>query len=121
MAGRRDGARPVVHVTGVARVERADRRLGLRLALALVAVFGLGVPFALLALLVRTKWEPLVRLDTSVADRLHAAALRNDWLVGTLEAISHVFDPIVFRVVVTLLAVGLLRTGRRRLALWALV
>ena len=102
-------------------VERADRRLGLRLALGLVATFGLGVPFALLALLIRARWDPLVRLDTSVADGLHRVALRNEWLVDTLKVVSTVFDPMVFRVVLTLVALWLLRIGRRRLAAWTLV
>jgi len=103
------------------RVERSDRRLGLRLALGLAAMFGLGVPFLLLALLVRAEWDPLIRLDTSVAEDLHDVAVRNDWLVDTLKVVSDVFDPMVFRIVVTLLALWLLRAARRRLALWALV
>jgi undecaprenyl-diphosphatase len=102
-------------------VERADRRLGLRLALGLVATFGLGVPFVLLALLVRARWDPLIGLDTSVAEGMHEVALRNDWLVDTLVVLSDVFDPLVFRVVTTLIAVWLLWVGRRRLATWALV
>lgn len=102
-------------------VQRADRRLGLRLGLALLAAFGLGLPFLLLALLVRARWEPLIRLDTTVADSLHAYALRNDWLVTALEVVSNVFDPLVFRAVATGLAVWLLAAGRRRLAVWVLV
>ena len=102
-------------------VTRADRRLGLRLALGLAAVFGLGVPFLLLALLVRTRWAPLIDLDTTVATQLHAVAVRNHWLVDLLKAISTVFDPITFRVVTTLAALVLLRAGRRRLAVWTLV
>lgn len=102
-------------------VQRADRRLGLRLVLALVATFGLGVPFVLLALLVRARWNPLIRLDTTVAGSLNAYALRNDWLVDPLEVVSHVFDPLVFRLIATGLAVWLLVAGRRRLALWTLV
>src|SRR5829696_3730194 len=86
------------------RVERSDRRLGLRLALGLAAMFGLGVPFLLLALLVRAEWDPLIRLDTSVAEDLHDVAVRNDWLVDTLKVVSDVFDPMVFRIVVTLWA-----------------
>jgi len=102
-------------------VRRADRRLGLRLGLALVATFGLGLLFVLLALLVRARWNPLIRLDTTVADSLHAYALRNDWLVTALEVVSHVFDPLVFRLVATGLAVWLLTAGRSRLAAWTLV
>jgi len=106
----------------VTTVRRADRKLGLRLLLALVATLGLGVPFALLALLVRARWDPLIRLDTSVADGLHAVALRNPWLVDTLDGISVVIDPWVLRPVVTLVAVWLLVRERRvRLASWVLV
>lgn len=104
------------------RVQRADRRLGLRLALALVATVGLGVPVLLLALLVRAKWGPLVRLDTSVAAGLHELALRNAWLVDALEAVSLVIGPFVLRPVVMLVALWLLVRRRRvRLASWVLV
>ena len=100
---------------------RADRRLVVRLALALVAAIALGVPFLLLALLVRDNWSPLVELDTSVADRMHLVALAHHWLVTLLKGISTVFDPITFRVVTTVLALLLFRRGRRRLAIWTLV
>lgn len=100
---------------------RADRRLVLRLALGLAAAVVLGVPFLLLALLVRSNWSPLIQLDTSVADRMHAIALDQHWLVTLLKAISDVFDPITFRVVTTALAVLLFWRGRRRLAIWTLV
>jgi membrane-associated phospholipid phosphatase len=53
----------------VTLLARADRRLVLRLALGLAAVILLGVPFLLLALLVRATWSPLFDLDTSVAGR----------------------------------------------------
>jgi membrane-associated phospholipid phosphatase len=100
---------------------RADRRLILRLALALAAAVALGVPFLLLALLVRAKWSPLLDLDTTVANRLHAVAVRNDWLVTLLKVVSNVFDPITFRVVATGAAAALLWRGRHRLAAWTLV
>jgi membrane-associated phospholipid phosphatase len=106
----------------VTRVGRADRRLGLRLGLALIATLGLGVPFTLLAVLVRAEWDPLIRLDTSVAEGLNRVALRNDWLVHTLEAVSFVIGPFVLRPVVTLVALWLLVRERRvRLAGWVLV
>lgn len=100
---------------------RADRRLVLRLALGLAAAVVLGVPFLLLALLVRANWSPLVQLDVSVAERMHAIALDQHWLVTLLKAISDVFDPITFRVVTTAVAVLLFWRGRRRLAIWTLV
>src|SRR6266566_3451058 len=101
--------------------QRADQNLGLRLLVALVATFGVGVPVTLLALLLRAKWGPLIRLDTSVANALHSLAVRDHWLVSVLKVASTVFNPTVFRVVVTGLAVWLLVIGRRRLALWTLI
>jgi membrane-associated phospholipid phosphatase len=100
---------------------RADRRLALRLGLGLAAVLVLGVPFLLLALLVRAHWDPLFRLDTSVANGLHRIAVRDGWLVSLLKAISTVFDPITFRVVTTVVAVVLLWRRRFRLGSWTLV
>jgi membrane-associated phospholipid phosphatase len=100
---------------------RADRRLVLRLALGLAALVVLGVPFLLVALLVRAKWSPLLDLDTSVAGHLHAVAVGHAWLVTVLKVVSDVFDPITFRVVTTAAAAFLLWRGRRRLAVWILV
>jgi len=100
---------------------RADRRLMVRLSLGLAAAVVLGVPFLLLALLVRDNWSPLVRLDTSVADRMHVVALHDHWLVTLLKTISDVFDPITFRVVTTVVAVLLFWRRRPRLAIWTLV
>lgn len=100
---------------------RADRRLMLRLSLGMAAAVVLGVPFLLLALLVRDNWSPLIRLDTSIADRMHMIALDHHWLVSLLKGISTVFDPITFRVVTTVLAVLLFWRHRPRLAIWTLI
>jgi membrane-associated phospholipid phosphatase len=104
-----------------ARSASADRRLGLRLVFALVAVFLVGVPFLALLLLVRAKWSPLVHLDMGVAADLHRSALRHPSLVRTCTVVSTVFDPNVFRVAATGLAVWLLADHRPRLASWTLV
>ncbi len=100
---------------------RADRRLTLRLALGLIAAAGVGAGFLLLTLLVRAKWDPLLDLDSWVADRLHGVAVRHRWFVDLLKALSDVFDPIVFRVVATVVALVLLWRRRQRLASWTLV
>jgi membrane-associated phospholipid phosphatase len=98
-----------------------DRRFGLRLTLALLAVLVIGVPFLLLLLLVRAKWAPLLRLDHGVAADLHRVALRSPALVRSLEVVSTMFDPNVFRVSATVLAGWLLLRHRPRLASWTLV
>ena len=103
-------------------VDRADRTLGLRLLLALAATIGLGVPVTLLAFLVRANWDPLIRLDLSVAAGLHRLAVRNDWLVDLLQGISVVIGPWVLRPIVTVVALWLLVRERRiRLATWVLI
>jgi undecaprenyl-diphosphatase len=102
-------------------VQRADRRLGLRLTVALLAAGGLGLPFLLLALLVRARWAPLAELDTTVATSLHRVALRNGWLVDALQVVSFVLGPFVLRPALTLVALVLLRRRRTRLATWVLV
>jgi membrane-associated phospholipid phosphatase len=99
----------------------SDRRLGLRLAVAAAAVFVIGVPFALLVLLVRAKWAPLFHLDQNAAGTLHRLALRHAPLVTTLKMISTVFDPLVFRLVATGVAAWLFVARRPRLAAWTLV
>lgn len=103
-------------------VQRADRTLGLRLLLALAATIGLGVPVTLLAFLVRAKWDPLIRLDLSVATGLHGVAVRDPWFVGALQDVSLVGGPWVLRPIVTVVALWLLVRERRiRLALWVLL
>jgi membrane-associated phospholipid phosphatase len=98
-----------------------DRRLGLRLLLALVAVFAIGVPFLVLLVLVRVKWSPLLHLDQGLAADLHTPALAHPALARGLVVISTVFDPNVFRAITTALAVWLLVQHRPRLASWTLV
>ena len=102
-------------------VTRADRRLAGRMAVALAAALGLGIPFLLLALLVRGQWGPLIDLDTTVAERLNGVARRNDWLVGLMQDVSFVLGPSVLRPVVTVMAVVLLVRRRPRLGCWVLV
>lgn len=99
---------------------RADRRLGGRLTVALVAAVVLGVPVLLLALLVRANWDPVIRLDLAVADGLHGYAVRHRWLVGVMQDVSFVLGPFVLRPVVTVLAVVLLVRRRYRLGSWVL-
>jgi undecaprenyl-diphosphatase len=107
---------------GIRAVRRLDpdSRYGLRLTLALVAVFVLGVPFLVLLLVVQRAWPPLLRVDRAVADNLHVLAVRHHWLVTFLDQVSTVFSPTVFRIAASLLAIWLLVRRRTRLACWAL-
>jgi membrane-associated phospholipid phosphatase len=105
----------------VTTLTRADRRLTLRLLLGLVAVGALGLGFLVLALLVRANWDPLIDLDQSVANGLHAVAVRHPWFVSLLKGLSDVFDPITFRVLSTGIALVLLARRHVRLGAWTLV
>ena len=97
--------------------------------LGLVARLGLGagiaalvaIPFTLLVVLVESEWEPLERLDRSVADTLNSLARADSSLVDGLEVGADLFDPWVFRGLVVGVAVWLWIRGARRLATWAVV
>jgi membrane-associated phospholipid phosphatase len=94
--------------------------LGLRLALACLAVFLVTVPFTALLALVDTKWGPLRRLDVSSTKHANALVLHHHAFVDPLRATSYIFHAWVFRVVVVALAGWLIYRGARRLAAWAL-
>ncbi|MYV96857.1 phosphatase PAP2 family protein [Streptomyces sp. SID3343] len=99
-----------------------DRRFGLRLTLVALALLVGAIPFTLLALLVQTKWSPLLDMDGDVANGL------NDWVVAhpgwehvLLFLTDWVWDPNTYRLLVVLLCVWLWRRGARRLVAWAAV
>lgn len=100
------------------RLDR-DRLLGRRLAWAFVAVFGVGVPFTLLAVLVETAWDPLRDLDEGVAARLHGYALDHPGWVRFLRVWTTAFQPWTFRALVAVLVCWLLWRRAPRLAAWA--
>lgn len=101
---------------------RADgRSLVGRLTLGALVAFVVAAPFTLLMALVLSEWEPLERLDRDVADALHDVAAGRPLLVDTLQVVSVVTDPSVFRVVVVAVAVWLWHRGAARLAVWAVV
>ncbi len=86
----------------------------------LVAVL-VAVPFTLLMLLVESEWEPLERLDHSVAESLNSVARGDGGLVNALDAGSVLLDPMVFRAIVLGVAIWLWHRGAQRLAAWAVV
>ena len=95
------------------------RSLAGRLALGGAAAAVVAVPFTLIMLLVLSEWEPLARLDRSVADDLNDVAREQTAFVDVLDAGSVILDPWVFRLAVIAAAVWLWQRGARRLATWA--
>ncbi|WEH38369.1 phosphatase PAP2 family protein [Streptomyces sp. NBC_01218] len=101
---------------------RADRRFGVRLLGATAVAALAAVPFALLLVLVEGHWQPLRRLDSSAALRLHRTALDHPAWTSTLRFLSDwVWDPTTLRTLVALLTAWLLWRRAWRLASWAAV
>ncbi|WP_101783325.1 phosphatase PAP2 family protein [Nonomuraea indica] len=94
-----------------------DRRLGLRLALASIAVALMMVPFTLLLVVAKM---PLNDLDSGVARALHAYARANPDVTEVMILWTDVFGPWPWRVAVAVLAGWLVHRGAPRLALWAI-
>src|ERR1044072_2042244 len=98
----------------------ADERFGLRLGAGLGGTFVAAMTFALLVLLVRGGWAPLRSLDTGAAQVFRRLDASDPELVTTAEVLSRVFDPNVFRGLLTLIAVAYLIRGERHHATWLL-
>ncbi len=114
--------RPLAVLTG-RHDDREEPSRGLlgRLALGATAAAVVAIPFTLILLLVLSEWEPLERLDKSVANDLHGYVSGQPTTVDLLEAGSLALDPFVFRTVVIIVVAWLWSRGARRLAAWALV
>lgn len=102
--------------TGVAR-----RRLGLRLGLGALAAVVISAPFTLLTVLVLSESETLETVDHRVADALNAQVLPRPALTRTLEVLSVVTNPNVWRLIALGIAIALWTRGRRRLVAWLVV
>ncbi|MEV0198780.1 phosphatase PAP2 family protein [Nonomuraea sp. NPDC050691] len=98
-----------------ARVE-GDRRLGLRLTLASLAVALVMIPFSLLLVVAKM---PVNGLDAGVAERLHAYALAHPGVTRVLIVWTDLFGPWPWRIAVIAYAAWLLYKGAPRLAAWA--
>lgn len=103
------------------RLPAADERFGLRLGAGLVGTFVSGVIFASLALLVRAGWPPLRSLDTGAAEMFNRIDATHPELVTAARVTSDVFDPNVFRVALTLIALAYVIRGERHHAIWVVV
>ena len=99
----------------------ADEGFGLRLGAGLVATLLAAATFALLLLLVRAGWAPLRRLDTGAAETFNRIDTAQPGLTRAAEIVSDVFDPNVFRVALTVIALAYLIHGERHHATWLVV
>jgi undecaprenyl-diphosphatase len=105
------------------RIERevrwADRdgSLGVRLAVAALAVLLVLAPFTLLLVVARM---PLNGLDAEVADDLHDYALAHPGVTRLLLVWTELFGPWPWRIAVAAFAGWLLYRGAPRLGIWAL-
>jgi membrane-associated phospholipid phosphatase len=99
----------------------ADKRFELRLGAGVVVTPVAGLAFVLLLLLVRAGWPPLRNLDSATADALHQIGTDHPELVKSAEVVSDVFDPNVFRIALTLIALVYLIHGERHHAIWLVV
>ena len=100
---------------------RGRRRPGARTLLACLAVLLVVVPFLLVLVLVQDRWSPLVRLDDGVRDGLHRLVVSHRGLVRPLQVVSALGTSGAYLLLFGALAVGLLRRGRRRLAVFTVV
>ncbi|MGW4674807.1 phosphatase PAP2 family protein [Streptomyces sp. NPDC004324] len=104
------------------RRRAADRRFGVRLLGSAAVAAVAAVPFGILLVLLESRWEPLRRLDSGAARRLHATALEHPAWTGTLRFLSdRVWDPVTLRSAVALLTLWLLYRRAWRLAAWSAV
>jgi undecaprenyl-diphosphatase len=101
--------------------EAADARFGARAVLAAVAIALVAVPFSLLLLLVQERWRPLLRVDEGARDALHGYALRHEWFVTVMKALSTIGSAPVYIVLFAVIAGWLIWRRLPRLAAFVLV
>jgi membrane-associated phospholipid phosphatase len=99
---------------------RGVRRFGVRVVVSGLAVVLGAVPFTILGVAVHTQGTAANRLDLSVASSLHRLVIGSPALAQTLRVISNVFAPNVFRAVLVVGALSLIRRAPR-LAIWIAV
>jgi undecaprenyl-diphosphatase len=100
---------------------RPAARFGARAVLALLALAGVAIPFALLLFLVQEKWRPLLIVDRGARDDLHGYAVGHDIFVTAMKALSTIGSAPVYTVVFALLAAWLVWRGEWRVAVFAVV
>jgi undecaprenyl-diphosphatase len=99
-------------------VTRDEEHPGLKPALlggGLVALVVLTLP---LGALVRERWGPLLRLDNRLESAFHGDAIRHAWLGTAAKALTQFGAPTLIDVATVALVVVLVRSGRRRTAIY---
>lgn len=79
-------------------------------------VIGGGVGFAVLLLGVSQGWPVIARLDSWLT--AHIANLVDPWLLDASRTLSLILSPLVLRILTLVVAIGVFRSGLRRVALW---
>ena len=77
-------------------------------------------PFALLAIFVAGRWEPLHDFDAAVSGSVHAWAVDHPAVVDAMEVWSLVFSPMALRAAALVLVVWLFRRHATRAAWWVI-
>ena len=96
-------------------------RFGARAVLAGVAIGLVAVPFALLLLMVDSRWTPLLRIDHGARDALHALAVDEAGFVTALKVVSTVGSASVYVPLFAALTAWLAWRGLGRLAMFVAV
>jgi undecaprenyl-diphosphatase len=110
-----------MHEVNDVEERQADRRFGARAVLAFIAVGLVGVPFAILTVLVTSKSNALSRVDDATTNALHAYAVDHQTFTDTMKLISTVASPLGWWIVLTPLFGWLLIARRFRLAAFVAV
>jgi membrane-associated phospholipid phosphatase len=95
-----------------------DERPGLRPALLAAGLAVLVVLVIPLGALVRGSWHPLIRFDDRVESALHGDAIRHGWLADAAKVLTQLGAPVLLEIATVVLAVLLIRSRRRRSALY---
>ena len=93
-------------------------RAGLRLLLALLGALSVALAAVPLAVLVRSEYAPLVRLDLRVSDAAERAVDGSPALLAVARAVTLLGEPVLLTVAAAVLALVLAARGRTRLALY---
>ena len=110
-----------MHELNEAEEKQADRRFGVRAVLAFIAVGLVGVPFAILTVLVTSKSNALARIDDATTNALHRYAISHHTFTDVMKFISTVAGPVGWWIVLAPLCAWLLIARRFRLAAFVAV